>query len=714
MSREYARWQDIPADRYYTAALTLSAGEGERLGAALAVLPERIVDAHAHVARCEDLQDLSADLLGHVVSTFPVYSLEMAEAAKRVLWHGKQVRSARMAHAVAGYRHAAINAYLRSDLPTGDFFIAFGLASSPSDVHGLLSGGGIAALKMYFRSVDPPLRTAVDVFPEPALRVAEAASVPILLHLPTSLPDGLEEVRDLATRHPLLPIILAHLGGHGGQTLTPQLPAAFRAIAELPTVYMDTAFVFDRDLLHAAVHALGPSRILFGTDEPLSLIRATGYVHPRLGPRLYAPEYHWSTDDDPPAEVTRRGRTLLHIEMLEAIIDATDGDQQILQAIFHDNALRLFERALGPGPPEARLDQSEPISIARSSFELASTHPKPRRPNRAGDHCMDAADMASSKPSVGVRPTVSGNPVESPLVSIVIPTYNHAHYLPESVGSVLSQSYSPLELIVVDDGSRDETQAVVQRCGGGVARYVSQRNRGLAAARNLGLSMARGELVAFLDADDRLLPDHLRVSVAAVQDHADVAFVCGDLCTFGPLDDFVHTHACAPTPDHFASMLRGCFIVNVGACLFRRPALLAVGGFDETCNACEDWDLFFRLLRHSPLYCHHTVVLEYRRSPGQMSRDFQLMLGASMRVLRDQRSYARSRAEYAEAYEEGLADIRRYYGDPAADALRRALSQRKLLRAARLSMILLRWYPAGLLRAAQPPAAQTRGQPHAS
>jgi cellulose synthase/poly-beta-1,6-N-acetylglucosamine synthase-like glycosyltransferase len=311
------------------------------------------------------------------------------------------------------------------------------------------------------------------------------------------------------------------------------------------------------------------------------------------------------------------------------------------------------------------------------------------------------------------RSARAGAPAERPLVSVILPTYNHAHYLPESIGSVLSQSYRPLELIVVDDGSRDETQAVVQRCDDGSVRYVSQRNRGLAATRNRGFSLARGEFVVFLDADDRLLPDHLRVSVSALQDHADVAFVCGDLRTFGHPHDFDHVHACAPTPDHFASMLRGCFIVNVGACLFRRTALLAVGGFDETRSACEDWDLFFRLLRHSPLHCHHTVVLEYRRSPGQMSRNFPLMLGASMRTLRDQRAYARSRTEYVDAYKEGLADVRRYYGDPAADALRQAPSRLRLLDAARLSVSLLRWYPAGLLRAARPSATRTGAQPHA-
>lgn len=357
--KKHIRWQDIPADRYFSAALTLSAKEGERLAAALDMLPESIIDAHTHIARRDDVEGLSTEFLRHVVSTFPAYSLEMAAAAKRALWPGKQVCSARMAHAVAGYRHAAINEHLHSDLPAGDFLIAFGLASSPSDVHRLLFRGGVSALKMYFHSVDPPLRTIREVFPKPALEAAQAAHVPIILHLPTSLPDGLNEVRDVATQYPLLPIILAHLGGHGGQALTPQISAAFSAIAELPTIFMDTAFIFDCGLVNAAVRALGPHRILFGSDEPLSLIRATAYVHPRLGPRLYAPGYHWSTDDGPPTDVTSRVPTLLHIQVLEAIIDAVDGDPKILQAIFCDNALRLFGAALEPGRTQNHPDQSE-------------------------------------------------------------------------------------------------------------------------------------------------------------------------------------------------------------------------------------------------------------------------------------------------------------------------------------------------------------------
>lgn len=344
MASEYVHWREIPADSYFSASLALSDNESTRLQAALAVLPSNIIDAHTHAARDRDVRFLSRELLCHLVSTFPTYSLEMAAAAKRVLWPGKQVRSARMAHAVVGYDHTAINAYLKSEIPAGDFFIAFGLSSSPPQVERLLAQGGVAALKMYFHSVDPPHRTIMEVFPESVLRAAEAAHVPIILHLPTSLPDSIEEVSDIANRFPQLSIILAHLGGHGGHSFTPQHPAAFRAIAELPTVCMDTALVLDRDLVNAAIEALGPDRILFGTDEPLSLIRATPFVHQHLGSRLFAPYYHWSRDSDIPEQVRHHVPILLHILMLEAITEAVDHDQQSLQKIFHDNALRLFER----------------------------------------------------------------------------------------------------------------------------------------------------------------------------------------------------------------------------------------------------------------------------------------------------------------------------------------------------------------------------------
>src|SRR4029450_1113854 len=94
--------------------------------------------------------------------------------------------------------------------------------------------------------------------------------------------------------------------------------------------------------------------------------------------------------------------------------------------------------------------------------------------------------------------------VPPPKVSVVIPCYRQAHFLTEAIASALRQSYSNLEIIVVDDGSPDNTEEVVRRFPG--VRYIRQRNQGLAAARNAGVRASTGDFVIFLDADDRLVP----------------------------------------------------------------------------------------------------------------------------------------------------------------------------------------------------------------
>ena len=113
--------------------------------------------------------------------------------------------------------------------------------------------------------------------------------------------------------------------------------------------------------------------------------------------------------------------------------------------------------------------------------------------------------------------------VNRPGVTIVIPCFNQARYLPAAVASVRSQHYQPVECIVVNDGSTDDTAAVVSQLG---ARVLEQSNRGLAEARNAGLAAARSELIIFLDADDELLPDAVaRAAAALASDHVAAAVV---------------------------------------------------------------------------------------------------------------------------------------------------------------------------------------------
>jgi len=114
---------------------------------------------------------------------------------------------------------------------------------------------------------------------------------------------------------------------------------------------------------------------------------------------------------------------------------------------------------------------------------------------------------------------------ESGLVSVIIPCYNQAHFLDEAIESVLTQTYPNREIIVVDDGSTDNTAEVAGRYS--AVRHIYQENAGPSAARNTGVTKSRGEYLVFLDADDRLLPEALEIGVDCLRQHPECAFVSG-------------------------------------------------------------------------------------------------------------------------------------------------------------------------------------------
>src|ERR687885_795015 len=114
---------------------------------------------------------------------------------------------------------------------------------------------------------------------------------------------------------------------------------------------------------------------------------------------------------------------------------------------------------------------------------------------------------------------------EPSVVSVVIPCYNQAHFLGEAIESVLAQSYPHFEIVVVDDGSTDNTSEVAARYPG--VRCIRQNNQGVAAARNTGIRESNGSYLVFLDADDRLLPEALEVGLEQLKVHPECAFVSG-------------------------------------------------------------------------------------------------------------------------------------------------------------------------------------------
>lgn len=216
-------------------------------------------------------------------------------------------------------------------------------------------------------------------------------------------------------------------------------------------------------------------------------------------------------------------------------------------------------------------------------------------------------------------------------VSIVIPCYQQAHFLAEAIESALAQSYRPLDVTVVDDGSTDTTAEIV--AGYPDVRGLRQRNQGIAAARNAGWRASRAPYVIFLDSDDRLLPRAAEAGVAALDADPAAAFAVGRHRRIAADGTPLRTPVRAPiVEDHYVSLVRRCWI-TVPEVMYRRSALKVVGGYDRRLRYAEDYDLYLRLARRFPIVAHAAEVAEYRQHPGTLSRDVEEMLAATLAVL---------------------------------------------------------------------------------
>jgi glycosyltransferase involved in cell wall biosynthesis len=197
--------------------------------------------------------------------------------------------------------------------------------------------------------------------------------------------------------------------------------------------------------------------------------------------------------------------------------------------------------------------------------------------------------------------------VSRPLVSVVTPVYNGAEYLREALASLFAQDYEPFESIVVDDGSEDETPEIA---GSFPVVYHRQENQGAAAARNTGISLARGELVAWLDSDDLLPPNKLSTQATYLVEHPEVGCVVGR-------QEIMLQGVEAPdwlTRDPIYGDLDGIPLVSA---MVRKTILDELGGFDPTFGFAEDRDLFIRMREHGVQIEVLPEIMVYRRFHGE-------------------------------------------------------------------------------------------------
>ena len=218
-----------------------------------------------------------------------------------------------------------------------------------------------------------------------------------------------------------------------------------------------------------------------------------------------------------------------------------------------------------------------------------------------------------------------------PEVSVVIPSYNSEKYIAATLESVLNQTFKGIEVIVVDDGSTDGSHEIVRAYGSPV-RLVSQQNSGVSAARNRGISEAKGEFISFIDSDDYWFPEKLASQISLFREYPEVGAVYSSFLRWESDD-----HDCFPQPDsfHFEGapdeidpeysgwvyhlFLLDCWMLT-STSIFRREVFEKCGNFDSSLPCGEDWDLWLRIAREYPMIKLKTATTLYRQHKQQTTQ----------------------------------------------------------------------------------------------
>jgi len=306
-------------------------------------------------------------------------------------------------------------------------------------------------------------------------------------------------------------------------------------------------------------------------------------------------------------------------------------------------------------------------------------------------------------------------------ISVIIPCYNGERFLSEAIESVLMQNYLHYEIIAVDDGSTDKTAEVI--ASHPIVRYIWQSNQGVAVARNVGLRESRGDYLVLLDQDDRLLSNAFEVGLNCLNSHPECGFVFGLFRFIGAdgvplpqpqrqprqrdkmpvessaimIEQNIETNT---YQEHFnyQALLSGRAIVPPSTAMFRRSVFKAIGNFDPHVVPMDDYDIYLRIAREFPIYCHNQVITEYRQHRNNQSRRNNAReLEATLFVLEAQRVPVKANEDYKMSYRIGRKKWVRLWGRGLTYDVVHNLLAGKFITAVRCLFLLLRHYPQGFV-----------------
>ncbi|MEL6927283.1 MAG: glycosyltransferase family A protein [Cyanobacteria bacterium J06600_6] len=219
------------------------------------------------------------------------------------------------------------------------------------------------------------------------------------------------------------------------------------------------------------------------------------------------------------------------------------------------------------------------------------------------------------------------------MISIIIPAYNASQTIKETIESVRQQTDNDWELIVVNDGSTDNTLAVIESINEPRLKIISSTNGGVAIARNRGIAEAQGKYLAFLDADDLWVANKLELQLKALQENPEAIVAYSWTCFMDEEEDGYVYHASPEyqyAGDVYPRLLEGDFVHSGSNTLILKSALDKVGGFDPKCSGCEDWDMWLRLAAAGEFAVVSQHQIMYRRAFGSTTSNVERMYSQAL------------------------------------------------------------------------------------
>ncbi|NEQ65641.1 MAG: glycosyltransferase [Symploca sp. SIO2D2] len=281
-----------------------------------------------------------------------------------------------------------------------------------------------------------------------------------------------------------------------------------------------------------------------------------------------------------------------------------------------------------------------------------------------------------------------------PTISVIIPAYNAESTIKETINSILNQTFTDFELIIINDGSQDSTLEVVSSISDSRIRVFSYSNAGVSAARNRGIAEAKGEYFSFIDADDLWTPDKLEAQLAALQANPQAAVAYSWTDWVDESGQFLRPGSRAKSNGNVLSeLLFRDFIASGSNPLIRKEALTQVGGFDESLTPAADWEMWLRLAGKYEFVNVPSAQILYRVSPNSMSANIWRMETESLEII--DRAFAQGAESSQNLKKQVLGERYKYLTLKAVEG---KLERRRGLSAARFFLQAIRYDPSWLTR----------------